>query len=603
MRALSTLTILLLATLMMAQDQSHLRRYQRKIDVEHKAINKASPKSGITLFSEDFENGSNDWTTDVLNGSVEWTLTSTGNTSGFSPGPLESTSGFPIGSWMTADSDAQGAAGTQEETTFTSPAITDLSAYPALILEFEQSFRQLNDDETTVGISADGGITWIAYPVNTEVIGNQSTPGSPASQLISLNISEALNGGSSDIRIRFHWVSFEGFTYAWNIDDVRLIEAPENDLIIQSYTYSDWDPNTAYNFAGLEYAMYPVDQLRPLEFKTVVFNNGTIEQTGIHLHVNIDGPGSNDFSISSDTISLSVGTTDILTISGYSPPSVIGQYEITYSIVQDQVDIDTNTNIAFQIFQVTDHIFGRDLGNMDGGYDNQNQPFEIGNWFNMSNWGSDLHAIEVALNDQTDPGALIVAVLYDSNRDYLMESEEYIVVPDDLNSIGGDNFITLPLITPVNLQQNKDYLVVIKHYGGNDNVVLGTSGESLPFTSYILNGVNNTWYYITSTPMVRMNLDQSVSISERDNRIISDMTIYPNPATSTTNVQFELLRTSKVELQVLDAIGRVVLTEDLGTQGIGPVRVEINTTDLSSGFYSLTLNSSEGSVTSHLLVE
>ena len=566
-------------------------------------VGELESRSGSALFSEDFENGLNGWVVDTQTGPVSWTLTSTGNTGGFAPGPLESTSGFPNGSWITADSDAQGTPGIQEVTTITSPPITNVSSYPALILEFEQSFRQLNDDETTVEISHDGGNNWLDFPINTEIVGNQSTPGAPSSQLISLNITDALNGGASDLRIRFRWVSFEGFTYAWNVDDIHLYEAPGNDVVINNVTYSQWYFDQASDFSTLEYSVYPVNLLRELNFKAVVTNNGTNAQTGVKLDLNVDGPGSNDFGSITTGIDMLSGVSDSLEITGYTPPAILGDYLINYTITQDQTDDVPDNNDEVSSFSVSHYTFARDRGALDGIYDNQGDAYEIGNWFHVNNWGSTLYAIDVALSNQSDPGALIVAVLYDSNRDYITESEEYLVQASDLNGTDGDNFITLPLIDETVLDQDEDYLVVLKHYGGNENVVVGTSGVSLPQTSLILDVPINTWFYVTSTPMVRMNLDPSVGIAENGSNMFTELSIYPNPATTDLRINYDLLSSSEVSLELIDMMGRSVLQKDLGKQITGRQQVDLDVRSLSKGVYTAVLTTSGNAISHKLVVE
>ena len=91
-------------------------------------------------------------------------------------------------------------------------SITGLDTAAYMLLQFKQSFRQLNDDGTMVEVSGDGGSNRTSYPVNTHLPGNQSTPGPPGAQVVTLNISEALNGGATAIRIRFRWYSTKGYT-------------------------------------------------------------------------------------------------------------------------------------------------------------------------------------------------------------------------------------------------------------------------------------------------------------------------------------------------------------------------------------------------------
>lgn len=609
MKTLTTLSIILMASWASAQSlwphppQKQVNSGVSEIDNTSKQTAQLHAKAGSSLWSEDFENGLNGWTVDVAAGAVEWMTTTTGNTGGFTPGPLESTTGFSGGTWIVADSDLQGTAGIQEVTTITSPPITGLDGYPALLLSFEQSFRQLNDDQTTVEISPDGGITWTTFPVNEDVPGNQSTPGAPASELISLNISSALNGGASDLRIRFRWVSFEGFTYSWQVDDINLNEALTDDLVIEEVHYTEWDFDSADDFSDLEYSIYPVNQLREFKFEAVVHNNGINDQTGVTLNVEVDGPGGNDYSDSSSSLTIASGEMDSLNITGYIPPAILGDYSINYEIVQDQTDLDPSTNTASRSFSIEQYIYARDLGAMDGVYDNQGEAYELGNWFGISEDGNTLYAVDVALTNNTAVDAVVIAVVYDSNRDYITESEEYLVQASDLNGFGDGNFISLRLFDEVVLEEGEDYFVAVKHFGGNDNVEVATSGTSIAQTSLIFDTPVNDWFYVTSTPMVRMNLNESVGIAEANGSLVEKMDMYPNPAAANTTLSFELVESAEVELSVVNVLGAEVIRTDMGHLAPGSYLQRLATNRLDAGTYFVRLSANGADNVSKLMVE
>lgn len=609
MKTITTLSIILMAGWASAQSlgpfpqEKHANSKIAQFINTDLQITPSQAKAGSALWTEDFENGLNGWTSDVSMGAVEWMTTTTGNVGGFTPGPLESTTGSPGGTWIVADSDLQGTAGVAEVTTITSPAITGLDAFPALILNFEQSFRQLNDDQTTVEVSSDGGITWTTYAVNEDVAGNQYSPGAPVAELVSINITSALNGGASDIRIRFRWESFEGFTYSWQVDDINLTEAPTDDLVIVKTHYTEWDFDSSPDFSDLPYSIYPVDQVRELKFKAIVTNNGVNEQTGVTLNIEVDGPGANDFSDSGAPITVASGAIDSVNVTGYTPPAVIGDYMVNYEVVQDQVDLDPLSNMASREFSVSQHTFARDLGMMDGSYDNQDEAYDLGNWFGVTADGNTLYAVDVALATGTANGALVIGVVYDSNRDYLTESDEYAVQSSDLNTIGEGNFISLPLFDQVPLVAGEDYFIAVRHFGGADNIEVATSGVSIAQTSSIFDTPGNEWLYVTSTPMVRMNLDPTVGIEETDQNVFDSMNLYPNPVQQNAIVGFELQKASNVVLSVVDALGRTVSITDLGNLPAGQNQASLSRTGLSSGIYSVVLSSAYHTAVNRMIID
>ena len=543
---------------------------------------------GAVLWSEDFESGFNGWAVMTASGPVEWELTTTGNTGGFTPGPLQSTTGFPGGQWIVADSDLNGVPNVLENTTITSPPITGLDTVPYMLLRFEQSFRQLNNDETIVEVSGDGGLSWTAYPVNTEVAGNQSTPGAPLSETIELDISPALNGGSSDIRIRFQWLSVQGYAYSWQIDDIALVAALENDLRLESVSHAQWDIGQG-NFAELPYSVYPTNEVRELSFQGSVSNIGSTTQTNVRLVVDVDGPSTNNVTLTSTAITLLPGQTENLTITGYTIPAVNGDYDLTYTVLQDEPESSPADNVREGHFEVSMNTFARDLGALEGDMDNAGAEYQLGNWFHVVDWQNTLHAVDVALSERSDPGAIIVAVVYDEDLNYIIESEEHVVQANELNDLGEGHFITLPLIDPVELEQDHDYFVAMHHYGGTADTWTGVSGLSQPQTSLFWDANDNTWYYVTVTPMVRMNLDPTVGQHELpafgDRTIVASPTIFDQ----NTLVSFELERPADLAWTLTDLSGRTVQHGSLGRRAAGPQQFRVNGNGLAEGQYLLRL--------------
>lgn len=576
----------------------HLRQEAPNAQHSGKVLHQRA--AGTSLWTEDFESGLNGWTVNTSAGNVNWQLTTTGNTGGYTPGPLESTTGFPGGKWIVADSDADGSPGVDENTSIMSPAITGFDTVQYMLLSFEQSFRQLNDDETVVEVSGNGGLNWTTYPVNTEVPGNQMTPGAPASQLITLNISDALAGGSSDIRLRFRWISSEGYTYSWQVDDIELTEASDNDLKILSATHAAWDL-TADDFNGLPYTVYPVNEVRELKFRAQLVNNGSQTQHNVRLRATVDGPGANDAVLYSAPIDVAPAQKDSLFITGWTPPASVGTYYVTYALEQDETEDDPTDNEMAREFAVSDFIFARDEGITTAGYDNEGDEYELGNWFHVNDWDNTLYAIDVAVTNQSDVGAPIRGLVYDAEREFLTETDEYFIQASDLNDDGEAKFITLVLPDPLPLEDDADYLVAMHHYGGTEEVFCATSGVSAEQTSLILDYTNATWFYVTNTPMVRMNFSPSVGVNTPARTKGAVVRAMPSVFTEGTTLQMDLTDASPVGIDVLDATGRVVWTKEMGRAALGRQRVDLDLGHLAPGTYTCAVRVGEGMSTVRLV--
>lgn len=97
---------------------------------------------------------------------------------------------------------------------------------------------------------------------------------------------------------------------------------------------------------------------------------------------------------------------------------------------------------------------------------------------------------------------------------------------------------------------------------------------------------------------VNLELFSSVGVEEVKN--ISDFQIYPNPATTTANVRFNLTNTSDVAVEVFNSNGQSVYTAAQGKMNAGSQTVSINTQDLAAGVYMVNVRAN-GQSTSQLL--
>jgi len=78
-------------------------------------------------------------------------------------------------------------------------------------------------------------------------------------------------------------------------------------------------------------------------------------------------------------------------------------------------------------------------------------------------------------------------------------------------------------------------------------------------------------------------------VGVEENANLSDLTVYPNPATDAANVSLTLTEASNVTLNVVNTLGQTVYTNDLGSVN-GEQNIKINTTDLESGMYLVNVS-------------
>ncbi|MCF8411648.1 MAG: T9SS type A sorting domain-containing protein, partial [Crocinitomicaceae bacterium] len=161
---------------------------------------------------------------------------------------------------------------------------------------------------------------------------------------------------------------------------------------------------------------------------------------------------------------------------------------------------------------------------------------------------------------------------------YVDESDPYTLTAANLGQT-----VSLPFINgAATLNAGESYLVVagsLGDGGASNDLVVGTAGVSEEQTSFYLDEAG-TWFYTTSTPMVRMNFDPSASINEVENAF--GLNVYPNPASDVINVTLNKEVTATVN--VVDVTGKVVKTST-----INGTTTSINTAGLSSGVYYVNI--------------
>ncbi|MCB0765368.1 MAG: hypothetical protein KDB84_11720, partial [Flavobacteriales bacterium] len=235
----------------------------------------------------------------------------------------------------------------------------DLSTYPGAVLQFEQYYRNFQGD-CWVDVS-NNGTDWTEYQVNADVAVNASTPNP---ELISVNIS-AVAGGQATAWVRFRYTG--GCDYAWMVDDVAIIELPENDLIMNSAYLS--------HLGGAEeYCRIPTGQLVSTMSVGGVFENfGSAEQTNVMVNMEVRNSANTVVFTASTTLATMAGSTtanmdEVVTLPTLDPDV----YTATFTVSSDQSANDATPadNVYLRTFEVNDDLFSLDgVGNHPAGYE------------------------------------------------------------------------------------------------------------------------------------------------------------------------------------------------------------------------------------------
>jgi hypothetical protein len=81
-----------------------------------------------------------------------------------------------------------------------------------------------------------------------------------------------------------------------------------------------------------------------------------------------------------------------------------------------------------------------------------------------------------------------------------------------------------------------------------------------------------------------------------------NVTLAPNPATDAAKLTFTLNAASTVQVQVYDAVGRLVNTVANEKMTVGQHQFDINTAAFASGIYNIKIVTEKGSMTQRLSV-
>jgi hypothetical protein len=549
------------------------------------------------------------WTATTNTGNVPWVWTNVGHTGAYPSAALASTTA--ANGWMIIDSDLNGATGTPEDADLVSEQV-DLTGYPNVQLQFEQHMREWQNDITTVSVSGDDGFSWTDFQINDNV--GQTGTANP--DLVSINVS-AIVGNSNQARIKFNWQG--EWDYGWQIDDVCFVVAsPHNITLNQASYYHDspsiFGPNIAYT-------MIPSGQIHAIRFEGEIFNNGMMTENA-WLDLSVTDGGNNIVYTGSGTsvpVSTNMSVIDSTTTT-FTPPTTPDTYTASYYANYDSVafDADTADNYGSAMFEVTSCRYGRDNNNYTGAglWNGAGNPYVLGNVFQVEA-AQQLTHIEVVLTGNTAVGAIIYPQLYEidpatGDFNLILDASgtlcEHIVTAADIAVIGPNpSALCLCFSQPYTVQPGVSYIATIGHYGGPDDVVVANGGTSPDQTSFLLDGTSNTWFYTNSTPMIRMLFDNCVCniVGGIDPEDIQNLTLgqnIPNPATSSTTINYSLLESVDVTLEIVDITGKIITSIDRGIPSAGEHQIEVNTTKFAAGIYYYTLHAGAEKMTQKMVI-
>jgi hypothetical protein len=418
----------------------------------------------------------------------------------------------------------------------------------------------------------------------------------------------AAAGGQEVVYLRFRWKGTWG--YSWIIDDIQMYDTPANDVRISTYaSYTDYNTTNMY-----ENGAWPESQLVPLDVAATVRNMGYNDQEAVDMSVTVNGVDAG----TSDAIALAYQADDTLRVLGVEIAGGLGAYEIGYSmnIMDDENPAD---NTLTQSFEVTETSYGRDNGTVMGAFPFDGADDFIGCALYQIFGDATVYAIDVAVLSGSEEGTPVIAHLFDGTSDDflgeqyggLLVSSDEVDLIDHTNDVGDDEIVwyTMLLEEPVSLADGDFVGAGFEHYGGS-NLQIGESKDVQDQTCFVYgpfgSGGAYDWYYTNESPMVRLNLDenaeQTMNVEEIGAENFAIFPAVPNPAESTTRLQFRLDQVADVNVSVRDITGKLVFSQEQGTLAIGYHSQTLDVSVFESGIYMLTLLVNGERATQQLIV-
>lgn len=523
------------------------------------------------LWEDDFSDAANWELSNTSSPALNWSFST--NVNG-SPVAALNPIGFSTVSngYVMINSDAAGDNATQNARIETANPI-DLTGNPYVTLKFQHIYRTF-EDRRVVHVSGDNGATWTDYVI-TEGLNSEANVNTANPAEFVMNISDVA-GNKSQVLVAFSYEAAYG--WFWAIDDVQIVVTDTYDVMsLGSY----WGVEGEWGIP-LPYGITPVAQIQPIKVGAIVQNVGATDLTGVVVDAT-----STSYTATA-TSPVAIGVKDTIFVSpDFTPTATAGTYNVAFAVSTGATQVEDNTvNNAIASFPVvvSNNIYARDLNTTGGGLFRQGEPFEIGNIYDIFA-NQTLTAIDVHIAAGAVAGANIYGRIYTISEEgefvYGQETNPRELAASDLGQI-----ITLPMAEAYNVAAGTSYLVVIGTYGAggaNDDLVVVSSGSSEAQTTFLFDVGEDTWYYSTSTPKVRMNFDASVAV--KNVASLEGVNVYPNPSTGLVNISNDLAVENNIV--VTDITGKVVAskvasvatTVDLSTFGTGIYMVEVSNTN------------------------
>lgn len=453
-------------------------------------------------------------------------------------------------------------------------------------------------------VSTDGGDSWgtlvEALPVDESVW-----------QTIIVPLYDYSGEGS--VMLRITWTDNDVWASGFALDNVIVGELVDYNLAAAKVLIGDWSLPEVQ--AGLwDYSMIPDEQVGELTATCVVNNNGFLDQVNATISGEVFEDGSSVGTFASAYVNenlLSLNGDTMVVATGYTPVGGIGtEVMVTVTTSSDSGDDDNSNDMASASYEITDETYARDAGSAQAFID-PGSAYEFGNLFEF-NEDQACGGISVCIGGGSEDGAVLFGRVYefegfDENGDPMLndigyDTQEHVYdMANEETGVGQGIWIDLGFYEGAQtLEAGVTYLAVVVTLGGVDNIRTPVSGNNVWPASLMFDG---DWGWTLSIPMVRLNMDVSINVEEDATVEFGIEQNMPNPASDVTRFNYTLPTAARVTLNITDINGKLVMSEDYGTQPAGSRVVQLSVSSLDAGIYNYTLTAGKDAMTKQMIVK
>jgi len=562
---------------------------------------------GDILWANGFDNTS-DWTNTLgtghsanTGGNPGWeiiTAIPSGITSQQNAYQWPATFSGATGNFAFINSDEAGSTATQDAYLTYGSAIqlaTAGAGSAALYLTFSEYYR--NFLETTyVEVSNDGGATWTVFEVNPESevpVNTNCVPGEI--EVVNISSARGTNPWSDDVRVRFRYVG--AYDWFWGVDDVKIVEAWDNDVKINNLFVA----TDVLTTQGLDYFVVDNSQTSfpGLTFGAYVNNNGAANQTSVALKVT----GTGGYDQTGTAITLNSGATDSVAVTSPYIPTGIGVKTMNITTVLSGTDSAPANNTETLSMEMSSSEYSRDNGVQTGVISNvtsnTGNPLKIGNIMDVFNdWQTTGAVVRLGAQGNAAVGSeyWVEAYRFDGSDYVYIAETEIKTIPNTTAAWSKLKWIDGDLVNgKLNLSAGDDILLLACHSGGTTPVRFGLAQNT--YTGSVLGYTADGNLFQLTSPnaiMVRFTDDPTLSINEAEE--VSTFSVAPNPASDVITVN--LNTAGEAMISITDMTGKTV--KNTNTNGLSTT---VSTAGLTSGVYFVNVTIGTSTTTQKIVIK